>query len=71
MFHWCQNVSVFNIENHYHFYNEPTINSANRAQISYDKLKAAPISLTTSSNLGRSSKSCFKKGLNLTKKLNK
>ena len=71
MFNWCQTINVFNIENHYHFYTQPKNNTSNRQRISFEKLKPAAISITNSANLIRTSKSCIKKGLNLSKKLNK
>lgn len=68
MFHWCQKVNVYNIENHYHFYSNQEQEVKEPLNLSYKKLKVGSISFM-STNTKRSSKSCIKKGLNISKKL--
>lgn len=68
MFHWCQKVNVYNIENHYHFYSNQEKEVKEPLNLSYKKLKVGSISFM-STNTKRSSKSCIKKGLNISKKL--
>jgi hypothetical protein len=43
MFHWCQNVNVYNVENHYHFYTDQQIRTPNIPEKAFEKLKVTPI----------------------------
>ena len=69
MFPWCRSVNVFNIENHYHFYAESQPRKQPNNNISFSKLKVAPIEVLNADNSKRNSKSCTKRGLNLCKNL--
>ena len=69
MLRWCQNVNVYNIENHYHFYADQEPKSRALSNIPSGKLKAGAISVSSTLNSKRNSKSCLKKGLKLSKML--
>lgn len=43
MLRWCQNVSVYNIENHYHFYNDHEPRSRALSSVASEKLRAGAI----------------------------
>ena len=71
MFHWCQNVNVYNVENHYHFYSDQYNKTPHLPDRAFEKLKVGLISVASAANPKHNSRSCSKKGLNLSKALEK
>ena len=69
MFDWCQKVNIYNIENHYHFYNGSPDPKQFFQSIHLSQLKAAPIRVSSSHSSKSKSMCSGKKGLCLSSKL--